>query len=340
MFAMQALILYARPLSILSFATSGLFFFLLAILGDTLFYRPSASLSETLRAPIVTPLNNFLYNSDSSNLATHGLHSHYQHFVANLPQLLGPVYIMMIISLISNARTLTIPSWMKNMRAVSAISATTLLSIFPHQEPRFLLPCVPLLLSCFRVQTSRLRLGSWIIFNTILGLLMGVYHQGGVMPTQLAIPSILSTHPDTAATATVFWWKTYPPPLWLLGDTKQSVDISITTRDLMGIPGQQLLHHLDQALPSCPDNPGNQRQKDSIFVVAPKSATFLDQYLSSFPKKKDIQLHNLWTYTNHLNFDDLVFGSDGVFSTLGRVVGKRGLGVWVVRRGCPRSIEG
>lgn len=227
------------------------------------------------------------------------------------------------------------------MRAVSAISATTLLSIFPHQEPRFLLPCVPLLLSCFRVYTSRLVLGSWLIFNAALGFLMGIYHQGGVIPTQLAIPSILAAHPGTAATATVFWWKTYPPPLWLLGDTKQSVDISIATRDLMGIPGPEFLRHLDQALPFCPDNPDNQRQKDSIFVVAPKSATFLDQYFPSSPQKKeDIQLHLVWTYTNHLNLDDLDFGSDGLFSTLERVVGRRGLGVWVVRRRCPRSLEG
>lgn len=329
-----------RPLSILSLTASGLFFSFLAILGDTIFYRPTASIGEAVRAPIITPLNNFLYNSDSSNLALHGLHPHYQHFVANLPQLLGPAYIMMIASLVPAVRSLTLPAWMQNMRAVSAISATIFLSIFPHQEPRFLLPCVPLLLSCFRLHTSRLLLASWVVFNAALGFLMGVYHQGGVIPTQLAIPSILSSYHHVAGagqpTATVFWWKTYSPPRWLLGDANGDLDIDINTRDLMGIPGPDLIHHLDQSLPACPVDGNTQRDGNAVFVVAPKSATFLDRYISGKEGEgeEEIKLQELYTYPKHLNLDDLDFGDDGVFATLGRVVGRRGLGVWAVKRRC------
>ena len=333
-----------RPLSILSLTTSGLFFSFLAILGDTIFYKPTVSFGEALRAPTITPLNNFLYNSDSSNLALHGLHPHYQHFLANLPQLLGPAYIMMIASLVPAVRSLTLPTWMQNMRAVSAISATIFLSIFPHQEPRFLIPCVPLLLSCFRLHTSRLLLVSWVVFNAALGFVMGVYHQGGVIPTQLAIPSILSSyhHVNTVTgagqpTATVFWWKTYSPPRWLLGDANRDLDIDITTRDLMGIPGQDLIHHLDQSLPACPVDGNTQTDGNAVFVVAPKSATFLDRYIHGKEDKEEeeeIELQELYTYPKHLNLDDLDFGDDGIFATLGRVVGRRGLGVWVVTRRC------
>lgn len=334
-----------RPPSILSLTTSGLFFSFLAILGDTIFYKPTVSFAEALRAPIITPLNNFLYNSDSSNLALHGLHPHYQHFLANLPQLLGPAYIMMIASLVPAIRSLTLPTWMQNMRAVSAISATIFLSIFPHQEPRFLIPCVPLLLSCFRLHTSRLLLVSWVVFNAALGFLMGVYHQGGVIPTQLAIPSILSSYhhvsgavPDAGQpTTTVFWWKTYSPPRWLLGDARTDLDIDITTRDLMGIPGPDLIHHLDQSLPACPVDGNTQVDGNAVFVVAPKSAIFLDRYIhggKGEDKQEEIELQELYIYPKHLNLDDLDFGDDGVFATLGRVVGRRGLGVWAVRRRC------
>lgn len=336
-----------KPLSIFSFTLSGLFFAFVAILGDTIFYKPSASFLEALRSPVITPLNNFLYNSDASNLAHHGLHPHYQHFLANLPQLLGPAYIMMIASLFTGnlKRPLTIPSWVKNMRAASAISATILLSVFPHQEPRFLIPCVPLLLSCFHLQSTRrqfmLLQGAWVIFNVALGVLMGIYHQGGVIPTQLAIPGIIADHRTGQGdgAATVFWWKTYSPPRWLVGDS-----LDITTNDLMGIPGGELISHLNQALPACPVDANNTDKDKGTYVVAPKSATFLDRYIPSSPsneeKAADIELQELWYYENHLNLDDLHFGDDGVIPTLSRVVSRRGLGVWAVKRRCLSEDKG
>ncbi|KAJ5144192.1 CAZyme family GT22 [Penicillium bovifimosum] len=288
---------------------------------DTAFYRPTASLLEILRDPIITPLNNLLYNTDTSNLAQHGLHPHHQHFTANLFQLLGPAYIAMLVSLVQRPM---VPSWMRNMRALSALSATMLLSLFPHQEPRFLLPAVPLLLSCVPLRRSRLLIGTWVLFNAAMGFLMGVYHQGGVVPTQLAMRDI---HNPSYPPATVFWWKTYSPPLWLLGGDNQSTEIE--TQDLMGIPGVELVRRLEQVVPRC-------SYPSSIFLVAPTSADFLDQYALSATnlQKQSLQLHPLWSYRKHLSLDDMDFAEDGIFSTLKRVIGRRGLGVWSVRRSC------
>lgn len=242
---------------------------------------------------------------------------------------------MMLLSLFTRP---SIPSWLRNARAVSAISATMLLSIFPHQEPRFLIPCVPLLLSCFRLNKSRLLLATWVIFNAALGFLMGIYHQGGVIPTQLAIPSIITSTSTTTPTtlpepqnqsATVFWWKTYSPPHWLVGPN--NINLTVETNDLMGIPGPEMIHHLNQAVPACTTSP--QSPNPSVYMVAPKSATFLDKYTET--ASSDLRLRELWSYPKHLNLDDLDFGSDGVFDTLRRVVGRRGLSVWAVRRaGC------
>ncbi|GKZ81494.1 alpha 1,2 mannosyltransferase [Aspergillus niger] len=335
---------WRKPFSLLSFAGFGLFFFCIAVLVDTTFYNPSASLWDAVHAPIITPLNNLLYNSDQSNLALHGLHPRYHHFLVNLPQLLGPAYVAIILSM---SKSTAIQSWLKNIRAVSAISATAMLSIFPHQEPRFLLPCVPLLLSCLRVRKSRLFLAAWVIFNAALGFLMGVYHQGGVVPTQIAIPSIvsesifeagaMSANDNAQKSATILWWKTYSPPLWLLGDNT-TTQLNIETRDLMGISGPEMASELEKLVPQCPNNDDSNSMDNSersIFVVAPKSATFLDRYTNPSPDDSGLTLHELWTWRKHLNLDDLDFGTDGIFPTLKKVIGRRGLSVWAAQRsGC------
>ncbi|GKZ66315.1 alpha 1,2 mannosyltransferase [Aspergillus niger] len=335
---------WRKPFSLLSFAGFGLFFFCIAVLVDTTFYNPSASLWDAVHAPIITPLNNLLYNSDQSNLALHGLHPRYHHFLVNLPQLLGPAYVAIILSM---SKSTAIQSWLKNIRAVSAISATAMLSIFPHQEPRFLLPCVPLLLTCLRVRKSRLFLAAWVVFNAALGFLMGVYHQGGVVPTQIAIPSIvsesifeagaMSANDNAQKSATILWWKTYSPPLWLLGDNT-TTQLNIETRDLMGISGPEMASELEKLVPQCPNNDDSNSMDNSersIFVVAPKSATFLDRYTNPSPDDSGLTLHELWTWRKHLNLDDLDFGTDGIFPTLKRVIGRRGLSVWAARRsGC------
>ncbi|KAJ5595750.1 hypothetical protein N7450_002208 [Penicillium hetheringtonii] len=126
-----------KPASLAAIVGFGLLFSLTAIYIDTTFYRPSASFRSIFRDPIITPLNNILYNTDTSNLALHGLHPHHQHFVANLIQLLGPAYIVMILSLFSWP---IVPRWMRNVRALSAVSATVLLSIFPTKNHAFFSP--------------------------------------------------------------------------------------------------------------------------------------------------------------------------------------------------------
>ncbi|KAL4807837.1 Alg9-like mannosyltransferase family-domain-containing protein [Aspergillus unguis] len=341
---------WRKPLSLLSVVSFGLIFFCIAIFADTTFYRPSASLSDALRSPIITPLNNLLYNTDSSNLALHGLHPHTNHFLVNLPQLIGPALVAMVLDVYKQR---SIPSWVKNIRAASALSATAMLSIFPHQEPRFLIPCVPLLLSCLQVRKSRLFLAAWIVFNAALGFLMGVYHQGGVVPTQLAVPSIISATTETwhdsskepqSLSATVLWWKTYSPPLWLLGDNSTLPrNLNIDVQDLMGKPGPEMIQQLEDLLPSCrakqqgskPPVASGLKQPDAVFVVAPKAVTFLDQFLAPQDSESSLELLELWSYSKHLSLDDLDFGEDGVWPTLRRVIGRRGLGVWLAQRpGC------
>ncbi len=148
-----------------------------------------------------------------------------------------------------------------------------------------------------------------------MGVLMGIYHQGGVIPTQ----SWLGHQKDlTPHMPEVIWWRTYSPPIWLMDHNP------ITTTDLMGIPFSELQSRVDAAVgPQCNTN-------RSIGLVAPWSSTELDSQWAD----RDLVMEEVWRWRRHLNLDDLDIGREGVWGTVRRVVGRRGLVVRRVRRVC------
>ncbi|KAK4115291.1 glycosyltransferase family 22 protein [Canariomyces notabilis] len=310
---------WKNPWSLIAILAAGLCTTALAIALDTAFYAPhSISWSDLVRNPVLTPINNLLYNLSSSNLAKHGLHPWYQHVLVNLPQLLGPAALLLCMR----------PH--QSLRLYSAISGIVVLSLSQHQEARFLLPTVPLILSSIRLPKNekvlRLWVGSWIAFNLFLGTLMGVYHQGGIIPAQV----FMSKQPDATQ---AIWWKTYMPPIWLLNGKNEV----LRTQDVMGMKGETLLAELDK-LATC-DTPADRRsteylkEKNGTYLVAPLSATWLDPYLSN--KGLDgLRFREVWRYQQHLNLDDLDFAEDGVWDTLSRVIGRRGLAIWRVTKSC------
>ncbi|KAK5664148.1 hypothetical protein OQA88_363 [Cercophora sp. LCS_1] len=292
----------------------------LAITLDTAFYTPhSISWSDLVFHPVFTPLNNLMYNISPSNLAHHGLHPWYQHLLVNLPQLLGPAALLLARPAIS-------------LRLYSAISGIVVLSLFQHQEARFLLPTIPLILSSIRLpkRQSLLRawVVAWVVFNLAFGTLMGIYHQGGIVPAQV----FMSKQPDATQ---AIWWKTYMPPVWLLNGKNEVLE----TRDVMGIPGEELFDMLNR-LATC-DTPADRRnneylkEKNGTYLIAPTSAAWLDPYLQN-KGLEGLRFREVWRYRRHLNLDDLDFGEDGVWNTLARVVGRRGLAIWRVTKSCPR----
>jgi phosphatidylinositol glycan class Z len=213
------------------------------------------------------------------------------------------------------------------MRLLSAISGVLLLSFFPHQEARFLIPAVPLILSSIRLPKNHTRawLASWVIFNVAMGVLMGVYHQGGIVPAQ---NYLARTDEDLSH---VQWWKTYSPPIWLLNGKNEHLD----TIDLMGISGPAMLGELSKVAP-CENPPLISRlngARKGVYLVAPRSAYFLKPYAHPNTTTK-ISLEEVWSYRRHLNLDDLDFGDDGVWPTLRRVVGDRGLVVYRAKKTC------
>jgi phosphatidylinositol glycan class Z len=98
----------------------------------------------------------------------------------------------------------------------------------------------------------------------------------------------------------------------------------------MGLDGDQMLARLERYA-ACIGGSEN-----STVLVAPASATFLDPYIvpRSSSEKPKLDFKELWRYRQHIGLDDLDFGDDGVWPTLERVVGRRGLVAWEVRRAC------
>lgn len=370
-----------RPLALIAILVSATFWLFVAVATDTAFYTGPAA-TTSFRAlfsyihvtPVITPVNNLLYNTKASNLRQHGLHPHYQHLLINLPQLVGPALVLLI-PFPPRRLSSDVDRMLHNPRLAAAITGAIILSVIPHQEPRFLLPCIPLLLTCVRLPdnpTWRKRFWvAWGIFNGLLGILMGIYHQGGIIPAQLNMPntiraSLLNTN-SNVNNVEVHWWKTYPPSLYMLGQPIHNplTDdiVQIHTNPLLGANRSALLSHLTGSLPLCKDQKSlltkftnvlsNNNNPTQVFLAAPFSA-FRPEYFSSsamplisnftftLPTPTDhgteagkgLTLTHLETYGRHINLDDMDFGDDGILPTLSRVVGRQGLGVWRVEREC------
>ena len=301
-----------RLASLLVFLSTVLLTTLIAIAVDTSFYQPHIPLLRALvNSPTITPLNSLLYNTRIDNLSAHGIHPYYQHLTVSLPLLLGPSLFLLVFY---PQRT------SKNIPLISSLSGSAILSCIPHQEPRFLLPAVPLILSSLQLPrsktTTRYWLVSWIFFNAILGVFMGILHQGGVIPAQLWLGQ---EQVNTANMTQVFWWRTYSPPIWLLDHNP------LKTTDLMGMPFTSLQNKITSSFsPSC--NP-----EESVGLVAPYSSMELDRLTFA---DNSMLVEEIWRYDRHLNLDDLDFASDGVWTTVRRSIGRRGLMIWRFRRDC------
>ena len=152
---------------------------------------------------------------------------------------------------------------------------------------------------------------------------MGVYHQGGVVPGQIWIGQQNFSTQSEGGFRKVFWWRTYPPPIYLLG---KSGDVNTT--DLMGIPFAKVQQVIQYSLGDCSVD-----GRRAVGLVAPRSSVELDEWRGR-SAESGVQFDELWHWNRHLNLDDMDFGEDGVWQTLKRVVGRRGLVIWSVTRVC------
>lgn len=159
------------------------------------------------------PLNSFQYNTNVDNLRLHGFHPRWIHSVVNMPMLLGPLCITLIISVFIR------PTRSPLMVLCLGVIATSLasLSSAPHQELRFLLPLVfpAVIIGQWVVSNKKLLkvllMIAMFFFNAFFFCFFGIFHQGGVSQAIL----YMSKYKDQ--NATLAFCKTYMPPRHLLG---------------------------------------------------------------------------------------------------------------------------
>lgn len=152
---------------------------------------------------VVTPLNFLRYNSDMRNLTQHGLHPRWLHLAVNFPLLFNVLAAMAFITLSMNIYRFIRGQYSKlpriqsitGLMLFSLVVPVALLSLFPHQEARFIIPVlVPLVYlygnylhpnetdgSYSRYAKNMLRI-VWYILNFLLCLFYGYIHQGGIYP--------------------------------------------------------------------------------------------------------------------------------------------------------------
>lgn len=124
----------------------------------------------------------------------------------------------------------------------------------------------------------------------------------------------------------VFWWRTYSPPVWLLDGNRLRVT------DLMGIDIKSMISRLEIGIGAGCGGSG-------VGLVAPRSSTGLDAWTEGAGDGA-LVFEELWTYRRHVGLDDLDWGGEGVWQTLTRLVGRRGLTVWRVGRRCDGAEAG
>ncbi|XP_050413789.1 GPI mannosyltransferase 4 [Patella vulgata] len=180
---------------------------------------------------IIAPYNFLLYNTKSENLAKHGLHSRFLHILVNLPLLIGPLILPIFYTVISMILSAVREKFKTDIRivylAIVFISPVLLLSIFVHQEPRFLIPIVPvgcvLVSGILGTKKGRKLLWSvWIVFNVLMTLFYGYLHQGGIVPSLLEANDEVAISKQPTDHYLVFY-KTYMPPRYLVTSNRIKV---------------------------------------------------------------------------------------------------------------------
>ncbi|XP_061171181.1 GPI mannosyltransferase 4-like [Saccostrea echinata] len=229
---------------------------------------------------VVTPLNFIKYNTDPNNLSSHGRHPLYTHLVVNLLILFGPFVVLMLVEVKRLLlRQSTSP---RHVLLCFVMVPVFILSMFPHQEPRFLLPILPvvILLCASTLHCVRYRylfFSVWSIFNITCTFFYGVFHQGGVIPLLSYIekhthnPHAVFTHQDQ-----FLFFHTYMPPRSLLLSNSSLEQIT----DLQGSSMQKLVESI------------RTRHNDDSYVVLP--GTLMEEFSQqniSFVVTKMFPLH-------------------------------------------------
>lgn len=334
----------------LTLALSGLSVSLLTVLLDTFYF---GTLKET-NQPVLTPLNNLLYNFDTNNLREHGMHPRVQHLLVNLPIMYGMLGVVAVSQacwfLVKSRKNLyakvlsdDIAQVIEFILSSGIILSLCMLSAFPHQEPRFLVPlATPLVLLAWlgftrqdgvvsevveadhvktrseaRVEEAKTKRylsifwTSWLVLNLLGSAFFGIAHQGGIVPAMSYLQQEIRSVPhDAAHDVQIVFWKTYMPPVHLLGLEPEVKGVKGSTRgqaELVDLAGAEIAKvqaalqlHAQQTLVERAKWWGT-RERRTFLVVPSSSMDSTDEFVS-FGRLKLRKVRSIFP---HVNTDDV-----------------------------------
>ncbi|XP_067851230.1 GPI mannosyltransferase 4-like isoform X2 [Heptranchias perlo] len=252
--------------------------------GNTL-YKLVINISQHL---VLTPVNLILYNLDRKSLIAHGSHPWFTHLTLNGLLLFGSLHLFTIVTGVKmmagkfarKASCLT-PHEEHLEKKLPATQITEylllvyfipiiVLSLFSHQEPRYISPLiVPLVI----LSAAKYEMLGWklviVLFNVLGSVLFGCLHQGGLIPCLSYLEKTLHSNDPVANLNehSLVFYHTYMPPRYLLNVKSDQESIRII--DLGGADLSVLNNTVNELLDNFYSNHIGNNQEMNIYIIAP-----------------------------------------------------------------------
>ncbi|XP_007896992.1 GPI mannosyltransferase 4-like [Callorhinchus milii] len=267
---------------------------------------------------VLSPINFIVYNFQPKNLIAHGSHPWFTHLTVNSLMLFGVLHfsaivtgIQMVTGKFAHKAGSQKQQWESKLAAQSpALSPITgyimlvyfvpliILSLFSHQEARFIIPLiVPLVI----LTAPKYELVRWkvvvVMFNVFGSVLFGCLHQGGLIPCLSYLEKTL--HSNTPIVDqhkhNLVFYHTYMPPRYLLNIRKDQDSVRII--DLGGAEVSVLHKTVSELLDDLSSKHIGSDQDMNIYIVAPGT-------VQEVVKNSGLSLQTTASFFPHLSMED------------------------------------
>ncbi|XP_067898547.1 GPI mannosyltransferase 4-like isoform X1 [Heterodontus francisci] len=242
---------------------------------------------------VLTPVNLILYNLDQKSLIAHGSHPWFTHLTLNGFLLFGALHLSTVVTGVKTmvskfackASCLTSHKDHLEKKLPAQLPAATqiteyllfiyfipiiVLSLFSHQEPRYISPLiVPLvILSAPKCEMSRWKVVI-VLFNVLGSVFYGCLHQGGLIPCLSYLEkTVHSKNPLTNHSEhSLVFYHTYMPPRYLLNVKSDQESTRII--DLGGSDVSVLNNTVNGLLDNFSSEHIGNNQEMNIYIIAP-----------------------------------------------------------------------